>query len=66
MAQLEQIKAEIEALSAEEFARLLEWIAEKDWRRWDEQLERDVAAGKLERLREEAITAKRKGQLTDL
>ncbi len=40
MAQVEQIKAEIEALSPEDFTQLREWLAEKDWGLWDEQLEK--------------------------
>lgn len=66
MVQVEHIQAEIEELSSEDFARLREWFAEKDWQRWDEQLGRDAAAGKLEFLREEAMAAKEKGTLQDL
>ncbi len=66
MAQVDYIKAEIEALSPEEFVRLREWIVEKDWALWDEQLANDALAGKLEFLRREAETAKAKGQLKAL
>jgi hypothetical protein len=66
MAQVEHIKAEIEALSEEDFARLRKWFVEKDWQRWDEQLEADVAAGKLDVLLEEAKAAKAQGKLQDL
>ncbi len=31
MTRVEQIQSEIEALSQEEFIRLREWFAEKDW-----------------------------------
>ena len=58
MAQVEDIQADIEILSSENFARLREWFAEKDAQRWDEQLERDVAAGKLGFLREEVLKAR--------
>ena len=61
MTHVEQIKSDIEALSQEDFAQLREWIAEKDWQRWDEQIERDAATGKLDFLREEAMSAKVKG-----
>lgn len=66
IAQVEHIQAEIEALSERDFARLRKWFAEKDWQRWDEQLEADVAAGKLDFLLEEAKTAKSQGKLQDL
>ncbi|MDQ3457969.1 MAG: hypothetical protein M3498_01485 [Deinococcota bacterium] len=66
MAQVERIQAEIEALSEKDFTRLREWFAEMDWQRWDEQLEADAAAGKLDSLLEEAKTAKSQGKLQDL
>ena len=66
MTQVEQIKSEIEALSQEDFTQLREWIAEKDWQHWDEQIAKDSASGKLDFLREEAMIAKSKGELRDL
>jgi hypothetical protein len=66
MTQIETIQAEIESLSREDFARLREWIAERDWQNWDRQIERDSAAGKLDFLREEAHAAKQQGKLRDL
>ncbi|MBS3966323.1 MAG: hypothetical protein KGZ60_03575 [Truepera sp.] len=66
MAQVEHIQAEIEALSERDFARLRKWLVEKDWQRWDEQLEADVAAGKLDFLLEEAGAAKAQGKLQDM
>jgi hypothetical protein len=66
MTQIEAIQAEIESLSQEDFVRLREWIAERDWQNWDRQIERDSAAGKLDVLRHEAETAKRQGELRDL
>jgi hypothetical protein len=66
MAQVEQLKSEIEALSPEDFVQLREWITEKDWQLWDKQIEKDAASGKLDFLREEAMAAKAKGQLRDL
>lgn len=66
MAQIEHIQAEIEALPKDDFTRLREWFAEKDWQRWDEQLEVDVAVGKLDLLLEEAKAAKSQGKLREL
>jgi len=66
MTQIEAIQAEIESLSREDFARLREWIAERDWQIWDRQIERDSAAGKLDFLREEVEEAKRQGELREL
>jgi hypothetical protein len=58
MTEIEQLQMDIEALSAEDFARLRRWFSEKDWERWDSQLESDGAAGKLGLLFEEALAAK--------
>jgi hypothetical protein len=66
MTEIEAIQAEIESLSSEDFARLREWIVERDWQNWDRQIERDSAAGKLDFLREEAQAAKQQGTLRDL
>lgn len=66
MTQIEAIQAEIDSLSSEDFARLREWIAERDWKKWDRQIEQDSAAGKLDFLREEVRSAKQKGELREL
>ena len=66
MTPIEAIQAEIEALSCEDFTRLREWMAERDWQRWDKQIERDASEGKLDFLRREAETAKEKGELREL
>jgi len=55
MLTLEQIEAAILKLSPGEFEQLLEWFFELNYQRWDEQLEKDVADGKLEELAQEAI-----------
>lgn len=66
MPNVEKIQAEIEALSQEDFVRLREWFADKDWLLWDKQLEADIAKGKLDFLLEEAMTAKSQEKLQDL
>jgi hypothetical protein len=66
MKQIEQIQSEIESLSQEDFVRLREWFAERDWQLWDNQLETDISEGKLDFLLEEAMQAKAQGKLQDL
>jgi uncharacterized protein (DUF433 family) len=63
MIKIEQLQTEIEALSEEDFGRLRQWFVEKDWERWDKQLESDVATGKLDFLLDEASAAKAQGKL---
>jgi len=64
--QLEQIQTEIESLAEIDFVRLRNWFAQKDWERWDRQLAADVTTGKLDFLRQEALSAKVQGKLKDL
>ncbi len=52
---VEQIEAAILKLPPDEFQKLREWFLELDDQRWDKQLEKDVANGKLEDLATEAI-----------
>jgi hypothetical protein len=54
MTKLEQIQSSIGKLSAQEIAELRDWLDERDARLFDEKLERDAKAGKLDKLAEEA------------
>ena len=42
---LTQIQHAIETLSPEQQAALLDWLAERDRRYWDAQIERDFSSG---------------------
>lgn len=55
MLTVEQIEAAILELPPEKFQRLMEWFLNLDYQRWDEQLEQDIADGKLEDMAQEAI-----------
>jgi hypothetical protein len=59
----EELKTEIEALPQREYVKLLRWFSEHDWETWDEEIERDSAAGKLDFLLEEVLEEKEKGKL---
>ena len=66
MAKIEELKAEIERLPSQEFAELFRWLSEKDWERWDQEIEADSQAGELDFLVREAREQKAKGTLRDL
>lgn len=55
MSTVEQIEAAILKLSPQELSQLADWVLDLDEQRWDEQIERDVAAGKLDFLAQEAF-----------
>ena len=66
MSKIESIEEQIKALSADELAQLRAWFLEFDWALWDQQLERDVAAGKLNALAEKALLDHAAGKTTPL
>ena len=66
MTKVEQLEREVEKLTTQELAAFREWFIEHDWQVWDRQLERDVAAGKLDALAEEALAEFRRGETTEI
>ena len=66
MAKVDDIKTAIESLPEQEFIALRDWFSEKDWEKWDRQIEMDSDSGKLDFLIEEALEEKRNGQLKGL
>ena len=64
MSKVESIEQQIKALSAEEIAQFRAWFLEFDWALWDQQLERDVATGKLDVLAEKALRDHAAGKTT--
>ena len=55
MSDVERIERQVQGLSAEELAEFREWFLEFDWKVWDRQIERDVEAGKLDSLVDNAL-----------
>jgi hypothetical protein len=66
MLKVDELKTAIEALPEEEYAELRQWFSEKDWQKWDEQIENDSQSGKLDFLIKEAFEQKKQGRLKDL
>ena len=66
MTKIESLEKEIEGLSPQELKAFRRWFAEFDAALWDRELERDVAAGKLDRLADEAVAAHRRGEGRDV
>jgi hypothetical protein len=54
MDRVEEIESAIQALAPSEYMRLVQWFREREQARWDEQMDRDAAAGKLDFLSREA------------
>jgi len=56
MTRIEKLEQQIASLSADELSEFRRWLAAFDAKAWDEQFERDVAAGALDALADDAIT----------
>ena len=66
MSKVKDIQSAIESLEEEEYSNLRKWFIDRDWEKWDSQIEADVKSGKLDFLIEEAMEEKSKGKLKDL
>jgi hypothetical protein len=66
MTRIEALERDVQSLTPEELAAFREWFAEYDWQLWDQQLERDAAAGKLDAMAAEAIAEDERGETTEL
>lgn len=65
MTKVNEIKEAIRSLPEEDFARLRHWFSEKDWEKWDGEIEADSEAGKVDFLIQEAKEEKEQGKLKD-
>ncbi|MDQ1318071.1 MAG: hypothetical protein QG641_1926 [Candidatus Poribacteria bacterium] len=66
MSRVEEIQSAIESLSEDEYARFRLWFSERDWEKWDRQIELDSKAGNLDFLIKEAFEEKTKGMTKEL
>lgn len=66
MSTLQEIEAAVSHLKPEDLAAFRAWFAEFDAKAWDIHFEQDVAAGRLDKLAEEALNDFRKGRCTEL
>jgi hypothetical protein len=66
MSTVKDIEAAVSNLSQQELSAFRAWFAEFDAEAWDRQFERDVGAGRLDGLADEALRDLREGRCTDL
>jgi hypothetical protein len=65
MDRVEEIEAAIDGLPPEEYRRIVQWLQVREEQRWDEQMDRDSSAGKLDFLFEEAESESANGLLRE-
>jgi len=66
MSTLDEIETAVSLLSVDELARFRRWFAEFDAQQWDEQIEQDVRAWRLDQLVDQALGHLRAGRCTPL
>ena len=66
MSSVEEIESAVIRLSRAELLAFRSWFADFDAEAWDRQFEKDVAAGRLDALGDEALRDLREGRCTDL
>ena len=66
MTKIEEIQAAVESLPESEYAKFRQWFSERDWEKWDKQIELDSESGKLDFLVKEALAEKSRGKLREL
>ena len=65
MSKLDTLEKRVSLLSAEELAEFRRWFAKFDAVAWDREIERDVKAGKLDALADEALRDHAAGKSTE-
>ena len=66
MSLVNKIMSEIESLPPQEYMQLVHWFSERDWDKWDGEIDADSQSGKLDFLFKEASQAKLNRKLKDL
>ena len=66
MSTIRDIEDAVRKLPPDDLAAFRHWFAEFDADMWDRQIERDVDAGRLDMLADEARRELREGRCTDL
>lgn len=66
MSEVEELQMRIHNLSSEDFSKLRDWFFELDADAWDQQIERDAKAGKLDALAQKALEDYAAGRTTPL
>jgi hypothetical protein len=66
MSTVEDIEEAISRLLPQDLARLRAWFEEFEAARFDQKIERDAKAGRLDRLAEEALADYRQGRAREL
>ena len=65
MGRVEEIEAAIDGLSPEDYRRIVQWFHVREQKRWDDQMDSDSSAGKLDFLFDESEGESSEGPLRE-
>jgi hypothetical protein len=54
MTTVEELEMAVDALTQDEYSRFRNWFLDRDWEKWDQEIEEDAKAGRLDFLIREA------------
>ena len=66
MTKVEKLENEVRQLNLDELATFRDWFRRYDSDEWDKEIERDVSAGRLDKLAEGAIAAHKAGRTREI
>lgn len=66
MTKVEKLENEIQRLNPDELAAFRDWFRRYDSDQWDKEIEKDVSAGRLDKLAKEAIAAHKAGRTREI
>ena len=66
MRKVEKLENEVQQLNPDELAAFRDWFRRYDSDEWDKEIERDVSAGRLDKLAAEAIAAHKAGRTREI
>jgi KaiC/GvpD/RAD55 family RecA-like ATPase len=66
MRKVEKLENEVQQLNPDELATFRDWFRRYDSDEWDKEIERDVSAGRLDKLAQEAVAAHKAGRTREI
>ncbi len=66
MRKVEKLENEVQQLNPDELAAFRDWFRRYDSDEWDKEIQRDVSAGRLDKLAEEAVAAHKAGRTIEI
>lgn len=66
MTRVAKLEKEVQQLSRDELSTFRDWFRKYDSDAWDREIEKDILAGRLDSLAEEAIAAHKAGRSKEL